>query len=69
MKYVSEKYERQLHDLAETLCTPARYAEIGQLILFANDAPEPATGPQIPPTLRLCDPPELGWEYQPDGAA
>lgn len=35
MKYVSEKYEKQLQDLAETLCTPERMAaKLGQLSLY-----------------------------------
>ena len=35
MKYVSEKYQKQLDDLAETLCRPERFEqEVGQLALF-----------------------------------
>lgn len=28
MEYVSPKYEKQLQDLAETLCTPERFGKI-----------------------------------------
>lgn len=38
MKYVSPEYQKQLDNLAETLCTPERYGKVaedlGQLALF-----------------------------------
>lgn len=37
MKYVSEKYEQQLHDLAETLCTPERLAKLGELSIYEQE--------------------------------
>lgn len=46
MKYVSEKYEKQLHDLAETLCTPERF---GALAL--NDVVEPVPAETPAPLL------------------
>lgn len=35
LKYVSAEYQEQLDKLAETLCTPERFSEMGQLALFA----------------------------------
>lgn len=35
LKYVSIEYQKQLDDLAETLCTPERFETIGQLALFS----------------------------------
>lgn len=32
--YVSAEYQAQLEKLAETLCTPERFSELGQLALF-----------------------------------
>lgn len=58
MRYVKPKYEKQLADLAELLIKPERF---GAPALQDTVEFEPLT----PPTLRLCDPPELGWDYTP----
>ena len=34
LKYVSPEYQEQLDKLAETLCIPDRFKEMGQLVLF-----------------------------------
>lgn len=52
LKYVSPEYQAQLNRLAETLCTPERFSQMGQLALFAveNNVIElfPVTGPTPP---------------------
>lgn len=57
MRYVSEKYEKQLADLAETLMVNKRLGEV-------------ATQPEaevvaFPHNLQLKTPPEHGWDLPP----
>lgn len=50
MKYVSEKYEQQLHDLAETLCTPDRFGAValsGVMELPFETVDTPAPLPEV----------------------
>lgn len=62
MKYVSEKYERRLIDLAEKLAERRRQAapQVGQLILFESEMGNTTMAEVVPfPTA----------EELPDGAA
>jgi hypothetical protein len=54
MKYVSERYEAQLRELADTLCTPERFGD-----LALQDTVE--FEPVFPHGLQLAIPPEHGW--------
>lgn len=59
MKYVSAKYEAQLAELADTLCTPER---------FGKPALQGAVEPVFPHGLTRKDPVEHGWNAEPKGA-
>lgn len=61
MRFVTEKYEQRLHNLAEMLRRPVGDAALGDTVEF-----EPVVI-EFPGNARLKDParPELGWQSPP----
>lgn len=63
MKYVSEKYQKTLDDLAEKLVVKRG---LGDAALQDTIEFEPVV---LPPGLHLCEPPEHGYYHDPPPAA